>query len=177
MVHLTFRGSPRVLFIILVVAAVILGTIWHFLYDLSKSNSAIGLISPVNESPWEHIKILIYPIVIVTLIQYSALRQGNMTKGLLVSIVLSIVLTIMLFYTYTGSLTGKSVLAVDIINFVVVVVISLLVGNLVSEKSKSDGSYSKLTNVIALLLIVGIVIMVAAFTHNPPNLPVFKEGK
>ena len=39
----------------------IVGTLAHFLYDLSNHNKIIGLFAAVNESTWEHIKIAITP--------------------------------------------------------------------------------------------------------------------
>ena len=39
----------------------IVGTIAHFLYDISKHNKVVGLFTAVNESTWEHIKIALTP--------------------------------------------------------------------------------------------------------------------
>ena len=39
----------------------IIGTLSHFLYDISKHNKFIGLFTAVNESTWEHIKIALTP--------------------------------------------------------------------------------------------------------------------
>ena len=40
----------------------VFGTLSHFFYDWSNENVLIGLISPVNESTWEHMKLLFFPI-------------------------------------------------------------------------------------------------------------------
>lgn len=39
----------------------IVGTISHFLYDISNHNKIVGLFTAVNESIWEHIKIALTP--------------------------------------------------------------------------------------------------------------------
>ena len=39
----------------------IVGTLSHFLYDISNHNKVVGLFSAVNESTWEHIKIALTP--------------------------------------------------------------------------------------------------------------------
>ena len=31
-------------------ATVVLGTIWHFVYQISGDNLAVGLVAPINES-------------------------------------------------------------------------------------------------------------------------------
>ena len=47
--------------IISIIIISIIGTISHFLYDISNHNKFIGLFSAVNESTWEHIKIALTP--------------------------------------------------------------------------------------------------------------------
>lgn len=37
------------------------GTLWHFVYEWSGENPIIGAIAPVNESVWEHLKLLFFP--------------------------------------------------------------------------------------------------------------------
>ena len=49
----------------IVIASV--GTLAHFLYDLTKHNKFIGLFAAVNESTWEHIKIALTPILLWSL--------------------------------------------------------------------------------------------------------------
>ena len=36
----------------------VLGTLSHFFYEWSNDNPLIGLFSPINESVWEHMKLL-----------------------------------------------------------------------------------------------------------------------
>ena len=36
----------------------ILGTIGHFLFEWTGENAIVGLFFPVNESTWEHLKLL-----------------------------------------------------------------------------------------------------------------------
>ena len=40
----------------------ILGTLLHFTYDLSNGNQIIATFSSINESVWEHLKLLYFPI-------------------------------------------------------------------------------------------------------------------
>ena len=37
---------------------IILGVLLHFAYEWSGNNNIVGLVTPVNESVWEHMKIL-----------------------------------------------------------------------------------------------------------------------
>ena len=44
-----------------IIFTVITGTLLHFVYDLSNGNPVVGLFAPINESVWEHLKLLFYP--------------------------------------------------------------------------------------------------------------------
>ena len=46
----------------------VLGTLLHFTYDWFGNNPIIGVFSAVNESTWEHLKLLFFPTLIVTII-------------------------------------------------------------------------------------------------------------
>jgi len=43
------------------------GTVLHFLYDLTGRSILASLVSAVNESVWEHMKLIFYPIWLFTL--------------------------------------------------------------------------------------------------------------
>lgn len=43
-------------------ATVCLGSAWHFLYDWCP-HFLVGLFAPVNESVWEHLKLLFWPVI------------------------------------------------------------------------------------------------------------------
>ena len=48
-----------------VILVSIVGTVAHFIYDWTGQNPIIGLITAVNESTWEHMKLLFFPMVLV----------------------------------------------------------------------------------------------------------------
>ena len=54
-------------------SACILGVIFHFVYHWSNRLFVIGLFFPINESIWEHLKLIFFPIMIVSLIEYSVI--------------------------------------------------------------------------------------------------------
>ncbi len=49
---------PEILFVI------VLGTLMHFMYNWSGKHPFAGLIAPVNESVWEHMKLLFFPMLL-----------------------------------------------------------------------------------------------------------------
>jgi hypothetical protein len=42
----------------------LLGSLIHFLYDLSGKSLLVGLIAPINESVWEHLKLPLVPTLL-----------------------------------------------------------------------------------------------------------------
>ena len=49
----------------------IIGTFFHFLFDLTSESIIAALISPVNESIWEHTKLLFVPMFVFALLEYG----------------------------------------------------------------------------------------------------------
>lgn len=39
------------------------GVLLHFLYEWTGRNPVVGAFSPVNESVWEHLKLLFFPVL------------------------------------------------------------------------------------------------------------------
>ena len=92
----------------------ILGTLLHFTYRWSGRNPLIGLIAPVNESVWEHMKLLFFPMFLFSVVQVCCLGRNypNFLAARGVSTVTGVALIPVLFYTYTGVL-GRHLLWAD----------------------------------------------------------------
>lgn len=52
----------------------IVGTLWHFIYQWTGDNRLVALVCPVNESPWEHIKLLWFPFLLWCLINLRSTK-------------------------------------------------------------------------------------------------------
>ena len=46
------------------IAVMVLGTLWHFGYEVLGETRIAGYIFPVNESTWEHMKLAFYPMLL-----------------------------------------------------------------------------------------------------------------
>lgn len=91
------------------VIASILGVVFHFIYDWTKGNPIAGLFFPINESTWEHLKLIFFPILILSLIEYFifGIQYANFIVVKFLSVLLAMAATVVLFYTYTG-IYGKN---------------------------------------------------------------------
>ena len=110
--------------IISIIVISVLGTISHFLYDISNHNKIIGLFSSVNESTWEHIKIALTPTILWSLIDGLIYRSSyNYFFAKVISLLIIIVLMPLLFYGYKY-LFKKNNFIVDILIFYIVIISS-----------------------------------------------------
>ena len=82
------------------------GSLLHFVYEWSGENLLAAVISAVNESTWEHMKLLFVPLVVFSAIQVYVLRKRypNFLAVRAVSTLTGLALIPILFYTYTGIL-------------------------------------------------------------------------
>ena len=84
----------------------ILGTFLHFLFDLAGGSAAAALVSAVNESIWEHMKLIYYPMVLFSFIEYRV--WGKEMPGFwcvkMKGVLLALVLIPLIYYLYTGAL-------------------------------------------------------------------------
>ena len=95
-----------------------MGTLLHFVYDWSGGWGAAAAFSAVNESTWEHMKLLFFPMFLFSVVQVCCLGRNypNFLAARGVSTVTGVALIPVLFYTYTGVL-GRHLLWADIAVF------------------------------------------------------------
>lgn len=94
------------------------GTLLHFVYEWSGNSILTAAFSAVNESTWEHMKLLFFPVFLFSVVQVCALGKTypNLLAVRAVSTLAGLALIPMLFYTYTGVL-GFHVMWADIAVF------------------------------------------------------------
>lgn len=84
----------------------ILGTLLHFLFDWSGKKAVVGVFAAVNESIWEHMKLLYYPLLLFAVAEYWfwgwEVAQFWCVK--LAGLLFGLALIPVLYYTYTGAL-------------------------------------------------------------------------
>ena len=102
---------------------IILGTLSHFFYDWSNNSFVVGFFSPVNESTWEHMKLVFFPMLLFSLFANSKLKSiyPCITSSLLFGILIGTFLIPIFFYTYTGIL-GYNVFILDLTTFILAVI-------------------------------------------------------
>ena len=146
------------------------GTLLHFAFELSNNNLLVASFSAVNESTWEHLKLLFFPMLLVTIIGYFFYSNDktNYLCSRLLGILTSLLFTIIFFYTYTGIL-GFNISILNISSFF----IAILLGEYVFYKSFNSNFICN--KQIAIILLLLLLISFILFTYFPPNIGLFKD--
>ena len=147
------------------------GTLLHFLYDWLGEAAWIAPFSGVNESTWEHIKLLFWPMLIFAAVQSFFFRDREdfwcvKLRGILAGLVLIPVL----FYTYNGVI-GKSPDWLNIMIFFV----SAATAYIYEARLFSSEKLRCRSQKWAALTLLAIALCFIFFTFRPPHLGIFKD--
>ena len=147
----------------------VLGTFLHFAYSLSGDNIFVGFFTPVNESIWEHTKLIYFPMLLYSLYLSKKLMHEYpcILSAMISGTLLGVLLIIILFYTYSG-IIGFNFAFADISIFYISVISSFYFAYKKALSCKSN----KFNNLLYILIpiLIGLYIV---FTVFPPAIPLF----
>ena len=147
------------------------GTIAHFLYDWTGGNILTAPISGVNESTWEHMKLLFWPLFLFALVQrLFFMDQKNYWCIKLAQILLGLILIPVLFYTCNG-VFGPSPDWLNIAIFYVAAAVAFLYERWAFQQAQVPCKYPFLS--FTVILLIGALFVV--FTFAPPQIPLFQD--
>lgn len=147
------------------------GTLLHFLYDWTNESVLIAPFSGVNESTWEHMKLLFFPLLIFALIQSRFFGEyENFWYIKLIGIATGLTLIPVLFYTYNGAF-GKSP---DWLNIAIFFISLAIVFLLETWLFKKVNLYCKRPWLaFGGICLIGVLFVV--FTFATPHIPLFQD--
>jgi len=149
----------------------VLGSLLHFTHAWFKKGILLHFFSALNESTWEHMKMLVAPTLIVTILQYFLLKDqyGNLNNSFFILLFIEI-LTIPALFETLKRIVKKVPFAITITIFVLAIIFGLI------------GQYFSLINNfmlfpenVALIIYVFIILCFAIFSYYPPKFFIFKD--
>lgn len=147
------------------------GTLLHFLYDWTSQSLLTAPFAGVNESTWEHMKLVYFPLFIFALIQNHFFGEyENFWCIKLKGILTGLILIPTLFYTYNG-IFGKSPDWINIFIFFISTGSAFLLEWYLFKKNDSNCKYPKLA--LGFLFLIGILFII--FTFFTPHIPLFQD--
>ena len=149
----------------------IIGTFLHFLFDLTGGSVFSALFSAVNESIWEHMKLLFYPMVLFALLE--CFLWGKKIPSFwcikFTGILLGLALIPVVYYTYTGIL-GVSADWFNIAIFFLCAGIALY-----TETRLFQQNFCRFSSSLAIAALLGIAGIFTVLTFFPPQIPFFRD--
>lgn len=152
----------------------LLAMAFHFTYEFSGETYFVGLISAVNESVWEHTKIIYFPFLFYAIVEYFILKPNwkRFFAAKTVSLAFISLITIAFFYTYTG-MFGVELLILDIICTFMWVSLAFLISYKLYYSNYNMERYFGWF----CALFIGQFIIQLTFTPFPPNIPLFMDSE
>lgn len=150
----------------------LVGTLLHFVFDWSRQSVIVAPFSAVNESIWEHTKLLFVPLFLFAFIENAYLGKETSLfwtvkfKGTL----LGLILIPTLYYTYTGAFG----ITLDAINIAIFFIAAAATFSYEAHlfKNKSTKTPSPTAALTALSM---IAVLYFIFTFVQPDLPLFRD--
>ena len=164
------KKSILIFQIVSIIFVIISGTILHFTYQWSDNNLLVGAFSAVNESTWEHLKLLFFPMFITIILGYFYIGKSipNFICSKTIGIIIAILFTITFFYTYTGIL-GTNFAFLNILTFIV----SVILGEYIAYRIII--SNFSCNNKIAIIFLIILFLCFVIFTYFTPRIGLFKD--
>lgn len=149
----------------------ITGSLAHFLYEWSGNQRIVGYFTPINESIWEHMKLLFFPMLLYAAFVILRFRREYpcIAASLYFGIILGTLLIPTFYYAYTYFL-GRDFFILDIAAFLLSIIIAFWSSYQLTLRCKLQ-HYCWLLRILVCVLFLCFVI----FSDYPPNLEIFKD--
>ena len=150
----------------------IAGTLLHFFYDWTNHSVIAAFFSAVNESIWEHMKLLFFPMFVFGLIENRVIGRNhdNFWCSKLVGAVVGLLLIPIFYYTYTGAFG----LSADWFNIVIFFIAAGSAYYLETQILKQEINCYK-SSLKALIFLCFIALLFIVLTFVQPKIPLFQD--
>ena len=154
------------------VFASIAGVLLHFAFDLTDKNAFFALFSAVNESIWEHLKLLFFPMFVFALIESRYIGSENKSFWCvkLIGIMSGMALTVVLYYTING-VFGKTPDWINIAIFFIATAFGYILETRLLIKNSIECKFPMVP--LTILVLIGVVF--AVLTFITPQIPLFED--
>lgn len=150
-----------------------LGTLLHFVYEWSGGSALAAAFSAVNESTWEHMKLLFVPLFLFSVAQVCLLGRNypNLLAVRALSTLTGAALIPVLFYTYTGIL-GYHITWVNISIFFAADLAAFALDFALLRRGRLSSHWMQL---LGLALLWGLAFCFVWCTFRPVHLPLWQD--
>ena len=160
--------------IIAVIGIFILAFIFHFIYEFIPC-TLTAIFFPVNESIWEHQKLIFTSVVMYGIIDYIVfqkfkIKYNNFFTSLFISSVTIIPIFLIIYLPLYYKIGPKMPLNI------IIMLISIIISQIISYYILKSKPCNKI-NILSLFLIIVSYIVFAYLTYNPIKNELFFDTK
>ena len=149
-----------------------LATILHFIYGLFPNN-IISVIAPVNESIWEHMKLIVSSSLLFSIIEFFIYKKkdiayNNFLLSYAISCILGVIIYLLIYIPLHDIFGYTAYIAIGLL-LLILIFIQVISYRIMNYKGIA---YAK---EIAFLLIIVIYFLFGYFTYQPPKINLFYD--
>jgi len=151
----------------------LVGASLHFTYELSNfSSNVVAFISAVNESTWEHLKMVFFPGLVFALIEYTYVREkvNNYLIAKTASLFIMPMIIVVGWYIYAPAV-GRSIYRVDLVLFY----LAVFLGQFISYKLLTRPPLAKKYHNYAIGVLALMLLAFSTFTFYPQKIFLFEH--
>lgn len=147
----------------------------HFLYELSGHHLLVGLFAPINESIWEHMKMVLLPMFLWWTVYYVIVHNKIYVLkrcwfgGAFIAVTISLVIIPIGYYSYTHAFGVESVL-IDVLILFIAIVIGQVAGLFFYHSGKT------MNERLAISILCIYILLFIFFTLYPFPIPLFTDS-
>lgn len=152
-----------------IIFVLVAGTLSHFLYEWTGNFFIVGLFTPVNESVWEHMKLVFFPMLLFGFLMVPKLKDKYpcVSSAYCFGMLLGTVLVPALFYAYTFVI-GHNVFFLDLATFAVSVIIGFI-----SVYKLTLSCKTRAFPLLLYILTAAFIVCFLLFSYKPPHMAIF----
>ena len=150
----------------------IAGVLLHFLYDWTNQSVLVAPFSAVNESIWEHMKLLFFPMFVYALAENKIIgkKYNNFWCTKLAGALAGLLVIPTIYYTYSGALGVNA----DWFNIVIFFIAAAAAYYLETLILKSNINFCKASSVaFGILCLIAVLFIILTFVQ--PKIPLFQD--
>ncbi len=156
-----------------VIVIFLLTVLYHFLYDWLP-NPVFSVFFPVNESIWEHMKllysgILTWGIIECFIFKYKKIKYKNFFSSLFLEMITSIMLYLIIYLPLYNTFGENMIISIGLL--LIVIALEEIFSYYLLTLSKENKLLDKIS---IILIILGFVIFLA-LTYDPPKNYIFYD--
>lgn len=150
-----------------------LAFIYHFLYEWFP-NPIFSILFPVNESIWEHMKllytgILSWGLIEIILLKKNKINYNNYPCQLFLTSFTSIIVYLILYLPIYNIIGEKLIISISLL-FIVILLEQILSYYLLKQKKEND-----ILDKISIILIILFYMILLNLTYDPPRNYIFYD--